>query len=188
MPLAWLALGYSLGLFAGGLFAGGLFAGAGAGISLAAAALLALALGTAYLRSRAAGLRVGIAALFLAGGLLGIVRSGPGPAVVQDDINALLGTTVTARAVVDGVPEAAGRSLRLRADLVERRTPNGWAPAEGAVIVWADAGVTPVEDRSYPYIRHGDTLTLRGDRPPAGTHWPVRLPGTPGRPGNRRGR
>ena len=162
MPLAWLALGYSLGLFAGGLFAG-----AGAGISLAAAALLALALSAAYLRSRAAGLRVGIAALFLAGGLLGVVRSGPEPAVVQDDINALLGTTVTARAVVDGVPEAAGRSLRLRADLVERRTPNGWAPAEGAVIVWADAGVTPVEGRSYPYIRHGDTVTLRGTvRPP----------------------
>ncbi len=157
MSLAWLALGYALGLFAG----------AGAGISLAAAGLLALALGAAYLRSRAAGLRVGIAALFLAGGLLGVVRSGPGPVVVQDDIDALLGKTVTARAVVDGVPEAAGRSLRLRADLVERRTPNGWAPAQGAVIIWADAGVTPVEGRSYPYIRHGDTVMLRGTvRPP----------------------
>ena len=157
MPLASLALGYALGLFAG----------AGAGISLAAAALLALALGAAYLRSRAAGLRVGIAVLFLAGGLLGVVRSGTGPAVVEDDIDALLGKTVTARALVDGVPEAAGRSLRLRANLVERRTPNGWAPARGAVIVWADAGVTPVEGRSYPYIRHGDTVTLRGTvRPP----------------------
>ncbi len=157
MPLAWLALGYALGLFAGGLFAG-----AGAGIPTAAAALLALALGAAYLRSRAAGLRVGLVVLFLAGGLLGVARSGPGPTAVPDGLDALVGQTVTARAVVDGVPEAAGRSLRLRADIVERRTPNGWAPAQGAVIVWADAGVTPMEDRSYPYIRHGDTVTLRG--------------------------
>ena len=157
MPFASLALGYALGLLAGGP----------AALSLAVIALLAVALAAAWLRAREAGLRTGLAALLLAGALLGLARAGPLDDDTPAGLQPLVGRSADLRGVVDGLPEAAGQSLRLRLDVAERRTPNGWAPAEGAAIVWVHAAPPPVDGRAYPYLRHGDTVVVRG---------PVRAP------------
>ncbi len=153
MPFAWLALGYALGLFAG----------ARAGVPLPALALFGVALGAGWLRSRDAGLRTGLAALLVAGGLLGLARGDPlGAPAAGAGVENLIGHTAELRGVVDGVPEAAGASLRLRVDIAERRTPNGWRAASGAAIVWARPSVPAIEGRSYPYLRHGDAVVIRG--------------------------
>ena len=157
MPFAALALGYALGLFAGGR----------AGLALTVIALLAAALAAAWLRAREAGLRAGLAALLLAGALLGLARADPLDAETPAGLEPLIGLSADLRGVVAGLPEAAGQSVRLRVDVAERRTPNGWAPAEGAAIVWVHAAPPPVDGRSYPYLRHGDTVVVRG---------PVRAP------------
>ena len=171
MPLAWLGLGFALGLFAQ----------ASVGATWQAAALAAVALGAVFLRLRLAGLRIGMAAVFLAGALLGLVR--PLPSLdAPDGLTPLLGSEATLRAVVSGAPEPAGGSLRLSIETKEalahgprtvRRgtaeeppfatlSADGWAPAPGRAIVRAAPDVPPIEGRAYPYLRHGDTVVVRG--------------------------
>ena len=151
MPLAWLGLGQALGLFAQ----------ASAEIPWEAAALAAAALGAVFLRLRFAGVRVGMAAVFLAGALLGLAR--PLPALdAPDGLTPLRGSEARLRAVVSGAPEAAGGSLRLIVDAREALAPNGWAPAEGRAIVRAEPDAPPVEGRAYPYLRHGDEVVVEG--------------------------
>lgn len=152
MPLAWLALGYALGLFAG----------QSAGAPALALGLMGAALGAAYLRLRSAGLRTGLAALLLAGALLGMVRSGPAAPQTNGGTAASHGASAVVRAAVIGVPEIDGGALRMRAAITERRTPNGWTDASGNVIVWAGARVPPVDGREHPYLRHGDAVTIDG--------------------------
>ena len=151
MPLAWLGLGHALGLFAQ----------ASAEIPWEAAALAAAALGAVFLRLRFASVRVGMAAVFLAGALLGLAR--PLPALdAPDGLTPLRGSEARLRAVVSGAPEAAGGSLRLIVDAREALAPNGWAPAEGRAIVWAEPDAPSVEGRAYPYMRHGDEIVVEG--------------------------
>ena len=163
MPLAWLGLGFALGLFAQ----------AGVGATWQAAALAAVALGAVFLRLRLAGFRIGMAAVFIAGALLGVVR--PLPALdAPDGLTPLLGSEATLRAVVSGAPESAGGSLRLSIETTEALSrgqqelpfaalsADGWPPAPGRAIAWAAPNVPPVEGRAYPYLRHGDAVVIRG--------------------------
>ena len=163
MPLAWLGLGFALGLFAQ----------AGLGAPWQAAALAAVALGAVFLRLRIAGFRVGMAAVFIAGALLGGVR--PLPALdAPDGLTPLLGSDATLRAVVSGASEPAGGSLRLSIETNEAiargqqelpfaaLSAHGWAPAPGRAIAWAAPDVPPVKGREYPYLRHGDAVVIRG--------------------------
>ena len=171
MPLAWLGLGFALGLFAQ----------ASVGATWQAAALAAVALGAVFLRLRLAGLRIGMAAVFLAGALLGLVR--PLPSLdAPDGLTPLLGSEATLRAVVYGAPEPAGGSLRLSIETQEALTrgphtvrrgtgeeplfatlsADGWTPAPGRAIVRAAPDVPPIEGRAYPYLRHGDAVVIRG--------------------------
>ena len=147
-----MALGYALGLFAG----------RSVHLPLAAVALLAIALAAAYLRLRFAGLRVGMAALLLAGGLAGLARSDAGLLYTDDGLEAVHGYDVTLRANVVGLAEPSGGSLRLQAAVTDVLLSGGWTPAGGRVIVRADPAVPIVPGRDYPFVRHGDTLTLHG--------------------------
>ena len=163
MPLAWLGLGFALGLFAQAVL----------GATWQTAALAAVALGAVFLRLRLAGFRIGMAAVFLAGALLGVVR--PLPALdAPDGLTPLLGSEATLRAVVSGAPEPAGGSLRLSIETTEALahgqqelpfatlSADGWAPAPGRAIAWAAPDVPPIEGREYPYLRHGDAVVIRG--------------------------
>ena len=151
MPLAWLGLGHALGLFAQ----------ASAGTPWQAAALAAAALGAVFLRLRLADIRIGMAAVFLAGALLGLVRPLP-PLDAPDGLTPLRGSEATLRAVVSGAPEPAGGSLRLNLEVKEALTPDGWMPAPGRAIAWAAPDVPPIEGRAHPYLRHGDAVVVRG--------------------------
>lgn len=111
MPLAWLGLGYALGLFVQ----------SAASVPFWGAALAAVALGAGGLRLRFAGLRIGMALLFLAGGLFGLARPLPDLAD-PDGLTALHGTETTLRAEVTGAPEVAGGSLRLNIENTQART------------------------------------------------------------------
>ncbi len=151
MPLAWLGLGYALGLFMQ----------SGSGVPLWGAALAAVALGAGGLRLRLAGLRVGMALVFLAGGLLGLAR--PLPDLIPDDgLSALHGTDVTLRAEVTGAPEPAGSSLRFTVEGTQSLKPSGWVATPGKAIVWADPEPPAVEGRGYPFLRHGDEVVIQG--------------------------
>lgn len=151
MPLAWLGLGYTLGLFAQ----------SASSVPFWGAALAAIALGASGLRLHSAGLRVGMAMVFLAGGLFGLAR--PLPDLTPDDsLAALHGSEVTLRAKVVGAPEPAGGSLRLTIDSTQALGPEGWTPASGSAIVWADPEPPAVEGRMYPFLRHSDEVVLRG--------------------------
>lgn len=151
MPLAWLGLGYSLGLFAQST----------SGVPLWGAALGAIALAAGGLRLRLAGFRVGMAILFLAGGLLGLAR--PLPDLTETDgLAEVHGAEATLRAEVIGVPELAGGSLRFIIDRAQSLTPNGWKSVPGKALVWADPEPPVVEGRLYPFLRHGDEVVIRG--------------------------
>lgn len=151
MPLAWLGLGHALGLFAQ----------ASAEIPWEAAVPASAALGAVFLRLRLAGFRVGMAAVFLAGALLGAARPLP-PLDAPDGLTPLRGSEATLRAVVSGAPEIAGGSLRLTVEAREARGPNGWAPAEGRAIVRAEPDAPSVKGRTHPYLRHGDEVVVKG--------------------------
>lgn len=151
MPLAWLGLGYALGLFAQPNLA----------VPAWGAALAAVALGAGALRLRFAGLRVGMAIVFLAGGLFGLAR--PLPDLTETDgLASLHGTEVTLRAKVTGAPEPAGRSLRFTIDGPQVLAPDGWDPVSEGALVWADLEPPAVEGRAYPFLRHGDEVVIRG--------------------------
>ena len=151
MPLAWLGLGYALGLFAQ----------SGAGVPLWGAVLASFALAAGALRLRFAGLRVGMAVVFLAGGLFGLAR--PLPDLTPDDgLVALHGKVATLRGEVAGAPEPAGGSLRLAVESAEALGEDGWAPVSGEALVWANPEPPPVEGRAYPFLRHGDEVVIRG--------------------------
>ena len=151
MPLAWLGLGYSLGLFAQSSW----------GMPFWGAALAAIALGAGGLRLRLAGLRVGMALVFLAAGLFGLARPLP-DLTAEDGLATLHGTEITLRAEVTGAPEPAGGSLRLTIEGAQSLAPEGWTPASGKALVWADPEPPAVEGRVYPFLRHGDEVVLRG--------------------------
>ena len=151
MPLAWLGLGYALGLFVQ----------SASNMPFWGAALAAIALGAGGLRLRFAGLRVGMAIVFLAGGLFGLARPLP-DLTPDDDLAALHGTEVTLRAEVVGVPEPSGGSLRLTIESTQALAPDGWTPTSGKALAWADPGPPAVEGRSHPFLRHGDEVVLRG--------------------------
>ena len=151
MPLAWIGLGYALGLFVQ----------PASSVPFWGAALAASALGAGGLRLRSAGLRVGMAMVFLAGGLFGLAR--PLPDLTPDDgLAALHGTEVTLRAEVIGVPEPSGGSLRLAIESAQVLAPDGWTPTSGKALAWADPEPPAVEGRSYPFLRHCDEVVLRG--------------------------
>ena len=152
MPLAWLGLGYALGLFAQQAVVPPFWS----------AALAAVALGAAALRLRLAGLRVGMAALLLAGALFGLARPLP-DLTTPDGIAALHGAQATLHAEVSGAPELAGGSLRFTIDRVEALAASGErTPLSGKALVRADPGTPAVEGRAYPFLRHGDEIVLRG--------------------------
>ena len=151
MPLAWLGLGYTLGLFVQ----------SASNVPFWGAALAAIALGAGGLRLRFAGLRVGMAMVFLAGGLFGLARPLP-DLTPNDGLATLHGTEVTLRAEVTGAPEPAGSSLQLAIESTQALAPDGWTPISGRAIVWADPEPPAVEGRSYPYLRHSDEVVLRG--------------------------
>ena len=151
MPLAWLGLGYSLGLFAQ----------SASGVPLWGAALGAVALAAGGLRLRLAGLRVGMAVVFLAGGLLGLARPLPDLAAT-DGLAEAHGAEATLRAEVVGVPEPTGGSLRFTIDRARSLTPDGWASVSGKALVWADPEPPSLEGRRYPFLRHGDEVVVRG--------------------------
>ena len=151
MPLAWLGLGHALGLFVQ----------SAASVPFWGAALAAVALGAGGLRLRFTGLRIGMALLFLAGGLLGLAR--PLPDLTDPDgLTALHGTEATLRAEVTGAPELAGGSLRLNIENTQAPGPDGWTPVSGKALVWADPEPPAVEGRRYPYLHHGDEIVVQG--------------------------
>ncbi len=151
MPLAWLGLGYALGLFAQ----------SSVGIPLWGAVLAAVALGAGGLRLRLAGLHVGMAIVFLAGGLLGLARPLP-DLTAPDGLTTLHGAEATLRAEVAGVPELAGGSLRLSIENAQALTPDGWTPVSGKALVWANPEPPAVEGRSYPFLQHDDEVVIQG--------------------------
>ncbi len=151
MPLAWLGLGYALGLFLQ----------SAASVPFWGAALAAVALGAGGLRLRFAGLRIGMALLFLAGGLLGLARPLP-DLTAPDGLTALHGTETTLRAEVTGAPELAGGSLRLNIENAQTLSPDDWTPVSGKALVWADPDPPTVEGRRYPYLHHGDEIVIQG--------------------------
>ena len=151
MPLAWLGLGYALGLFAQ----------SSAGVPFWGAVLAATAVAAGALRLRLAGLHVGMAVVFLAGGLFGIAR--PLPDLTPDDgLVSLHGEEVTLRGVVTGAPEPAGGSLRFTVEDAESLAQDGWGPVSGEALVWADPEPPTVEGRTYPFLRHGDEVVIHG--------------------------
>lgn len=151
MPLAWLGLGYSLGLLAQ----------PNLGMPLWGAGLAAIALGAGSLRLHLAGLRLGMAVVFLAGGLFGLAR--PLPDLNPDDgLVAMHGAEATLRADVTGAPELAGGSLRLAVDNVRVLAADGWESVSGRVLVWADPDPPAVAGRAYPFLRHGDRIVIDG--------------------------
>ena len=151
MPLAWLGLGYALGLFVQSAVS----------VPFWGVALAAVALGAGGLRLRFAGLRIGMALLFLAGGLFGLARPLPDLAD-PDGLTALHGTETTLRAEVTGAPEVAGGSLRLNIENTQVPGPNGWTPVSGKALVWADPEPPAVGERQYPYLHHGDEIVFQG--------------------------
>ncbi len=151
MPLAWLGLGYALGLLAQ----------PSVGMPLWGAVLAAAALGAGGLRLRLAGLRIGMALVFLAGGLLGLARPLPDLAA-EDGLAALHGREATLGAQVVGAPEPAGGSLRFTIDSAQALGLHGGDNVSGRALVWADPGPPAVEGRTYPFLRHGDRIVLNG--------------------------
>ena len=161
MPLAWLALGVVLGLFLGSVWA----------VPGLALLLLLAAVGGAWVLARSGGLRVGLPLLVVAGVLLGVLRGGPGllESTALDLLPRFHGQEVELRGTVNGVAELVGTQVRFRLEAEAVRGDGTWRPATGAVQVWADASIQPADDRSHPFIAHGDLVTLRGllDAPPS---------------------
>ncbi|MCY4582861.1 MAG: ComEC/Rec2 family competence protein, partial [Chloroflexi bacterium] len=151
MPLAWLGLGYALGLFAQ----------PGTALPLWGAGLAAVALVAGGLRLQLAGLHVGMALLLLAGGLLGLARPIP-DLNTTGDLAALHGSEATLMAEVTGAPELSGGSLRFTADISQALAPDGWVSISGKALVWADPEPPAVAGRAYPFLRHGDETVIRG--------------------------
>jgi hypothetical protein len=152
-PLLWPALGLALGLAVG----------EAAGLPRLGVALALIGVGSGWLLARSGGLRVGVLALFAAALLVGVLRAGPG---LLDDARVGLepfwGQQVTLTGQVVGLPEQVGGRVRLVVDAT--------APGAGQVLVWADPAVPALEGRAYPYLLHGDDVTLTGRlaAPPAG--------------------
>jgi competence protein ComEC len=144
-PLLLPALGLALGLAAG----------EAVGLSRAGIGLVLLAVGAGWLLVRSGGLRVGPLALFAAALLVGMLRAGPG---LLDDARVGLephwGQQVTLSGRVIGLPEQVGGRVRV---LVEAH-----APGHGQVLAWADPAIPALAGRTFPYLLHGDALTLTG--------------------------
>ena len=159
MPLAWLALGVVLGLYIGSVWDAP---------SLGLLLLLAAA-GGAWTLARSAGLQVGLPLLVGAGLLLGVLRVGPGLLEPEGLLVQLHGQEVELRGTVSGLAETFGTRVRFRVEAGAVRADGPWQPSAGAVQVWADAAIAPVDDRRHPFVAHGDVVTLRGtlDEPPA---------------------
>ncbi len=152
MPLAWLALGVVLGLFAGSVWA-----------APAPAILLLLGgLGGAWALARSGGLRVGLPLLVAAGVLLGVLRAGPGLLAPEGLLPRFHGQEVELRGTLTGVAELVGAQVRFRLEAEAVRGDGTWRPSTGAVQVWAGANIDPVDGRGHPFLAHGDVVTLRG--------------------------
>ncbi len=158
MPLAWAGLGCSLGLFWG----------AAHPVSWLAVALLSIALAGAYVLARSASLRVGGVALLLAGALVGVLRGGDGLLDGAGGLAAHHGDGVTITGTVVGTPEAIGTRVRLTLDVEsvrtpDRRTPSGvdW-PVDARAVVWVGRDIAPLPGRAFPFLAHGDLVTVVG--------------------------
>ena len=154
MPLAWLALGVVLGLFVGSVWAP----------PASALLLLLAAFGGAWVLARSAGLRVGLPLLVAAGVLLGVLRGGPGllEPTERDLLPRFHGQEVELRGTLTGVAELVGTRVRFRLDAEAVRGEGTWRPTPGAVQVWVDTDIDPVDGRRHPFVVHGDLITLRG--------------------------
>jgi competence protein ComEC len=158
MPLAWAGLGVSLGLFWG----------AAHPASWLAVALLSMALVGAYVLARSASLRVGGAALLLAGALMGVLRGRDGLLDVAGGLAAHHDDGVTITGTVVGTPEAIGTRVRLTLDVEtlstpDRRTPSGVdSPVDARVVVWVGRDLSAIEGRAFPFLAHGDLVTVVG--------------------------
>ena len=154
MPLAWLALGVVLGLFVGSVWAA----------PVPALLLLLAASAGAWALARSRDLRVGLPLLVVAGVLLGVLRGGP-VLLESPELSALErfhGQQVELRGTLNGVAELVGTRVRFRLDAQAVREEGTWRSSNGAVQVWADADIDPVDGRGHPFLAHGDLVTLRG--------------------------
>jgi competence protein ComEC len=153
MPLAWAGLGYSLGLFWG----------ASHPISWISVVLLLTALAGAFLLARSASLRVGGATLLLAAALLGVMRGNDRLLDVEGGLAAHHGDGVTITGVVEGTPEAVGTRVRLTLDAGNVGTPGlAHAPVDARVVVWVGRDLAAIEGRDFPFLAHGDQVTIAG--------------------------
>ncbi|MCH7607339.1 MAG: DNA internalization-related competence protein ComEC/Rec2 [Chloroflexi bacterium] len=154
MPLAWLALGVVLGLFAGSVWEP----------PPLALLLLLVAMGGAWALARSAGVGVGLLLLVAAGVLIGVLRGGPGVLEPRefDALERFHGEVVELRGTLNGVAELVGTRVRFRLEAEAVRGKGTWRPSSGAVRVWADAAIAPLDGRGYPFLAHGDLVMLRG--------------------------
>ena len=152
VPLAWLALGVVLGLFAGSVWEA----------PASALLLLLAAIGGAWALARPAGLRVGVPLLVAAGVLLGVLRGGPDLLAPEGLLPRFHGEAVELRGKLTGVAELVGTQVRFRLDAEAVSRDGTWHPSAGAVQVWAGADIDPVDGRGHPFLVHGDVVTLRG--------------------------
>ncbi|MDA1036234.1 MAG: ComEC/Rec2 family competence protein [Chloroflexi bacterium] len=148
MPLAWLGLGFSLGLFWG----------ASAPLPPLGLALLLLTTGGGYLLARSASLPLGGAALLATGLLLGALRAGPDVLDGGGTLEALHNQRVELTGTVEGVAEPVGSIIRFTL-AVER---SAQADASGIAVVWANQSGPQLAGRSFPFLEHGDQVTVGG--------------------------
>lgn len=151
MPLAWLGLGFSLGLFWG----------ASAELPPLGLALLLLAVGGGYLLARSASLPLGGVALLAVGLILGAWRIGPDVLDPTGTLIALHGERVDLTGTVEGVAEPVGSVVRFTLSVGQTRERPGQSVVFGTAIVWA-TDVPQVDDRSFPFLEHGDLVTVSG--------------------------
>ena len=153
MPIVWTALGFSLGLFRGSTWP----------VPWTAALLLLAATAGGYLVARAGGLRVGAAAFLIAGLLVGAIRGDPAVLTPPGDLGSYHDEQVELRGLVEGLPELVGPAVRFNVVAEAARRPDGeWVAATGRSVVWADPAIGPLEGRTYPFLGHGDLITVAG--------------------------
>lgn len=152
MPLLWIAAG----------FVGGVLAGREIVVPWQVPTLLLVSLAAAFALTRSRGLPVAVPALLLLGVLLGVLRSGPDVLAVDGDLDRHHRTEVVLSGVVGGLPEEIGSRVRFVLRDAQIDTGDGPTGAGGSVQVWAGLEIPAMQDRTYPFIQHGDRVVVEG--------------------------